>query len=369
MWKRFRSDGEIVALSKEDTTHSTNPVAYVGGAILDTETGLITHSQGAKHNHSQKKYRPGSYAHYAGVAVAMVCLYILFISCLPSPRAAFGAGIAQHHPLPRWIYYFLHFQAEAELAPAVQDALASMSAALQSSVSPLKEEVLPPAAEIPSAAETKVETSASAAAVDACAGVKWRPDELVGKCFGLEPAPVPGASKSWEACRDYCCEAKEACITWQYQSIRGCVVGGGVRLGLELAAPSAWCEETSPRQLWQGRHLTTRSAALPPGDEADSASAIITAKAAAAATCSWSAEELPLQCFGLGPERVDEAKKDSPTKGRLTLAGCQQWCCDHEACQTWQWREDKGCFGGKEGHCEKDNEPYLGGRKCVEGSC
>ncbi len=119
MWKRFRSDGEIVALSKEDTTHSTNPVAYVGGAILDTETGLITHSQGAKHNHSQKKYRPGSYAHYAGVAVAMVCLYILFISCLPSPRAAFGAGIAQHHPLPRWIYYFLHFQAEAELAPAV----------------------------------------------------------------------------------------------------------------------------------------------------------------------------------------------------------------------------------------------------------
>jgi hypothetical protein len=392
MWKRFRSEGETV-LYHEDTHKLPSPVANPGGAILDTEAGLSTHCLGAAHNDSQDKHRPGSFGHYVGITVSIVCLYLMFISCLPSPTSAVGAaGTAQGHPLPKWVHYFLDSQEVVEPvpAPSVQEAPAPEPAAVPSPASAVKEAVLPPAAELPSKEEKAGAASPAAAAppaapavsavavaapaaavaavVDGCADVKWRPDLLVGKCFGLESAPVPEASKSWEACRDHCCEAKEACITWQYQSVRGCVVGGGVRLGLELAAPSAWCEETSPQQVWQGRRLTTRTAASAPGDEADKAAAAVAA-VAAAATCAWSAEELPFQCFGLGPERVDETKKDSPTKGRLSLADCQQWCCDHDACQTWQWREDKGCFGGKEGHCEKDNEPYVGGRKCVEGSC
>jgi len=377
MWKRFRSEGETVALSQEDTNKLPNPVTNAGSPIQDTEAGLTTHYQGVALHDSQHKHRPGSFAHYAGVSITMVCLYLMFISCLPSPPSSVAAaGTAQGHPLPKWIHYFLNSQAMVEPAPAVEQAQAPEPAVVPAPA------VLSPAAEHPTAekagaaapaaaapaAAAAAPAAAAVAVVDACAGIKWRPDELVGKCFGLKPAPVPEASTSWEACRDHCCEAKKGCITWQYQSVRGCVVGGGVRLGLELAAPSPWCEETSPQQVWQGRRLTTRTAASSPNDEADKAAAVVAA-AAGAATCAWSTEELPFQCFGLGTERVDETKKDSPSKGRLSLAECQQWCCDHEACLTWQWREDKGCFGGKEGHCEKDNEPYVGGRKCVEGSC
>lgn len=192
----------------------------------------------------------------------------------------------------------------------------------------------------------------SPAVADACAD-KWRPDVLVGKCFGLEEAKDPAASKSPEACRAQCC-GDEKCVTWQYQQTRGCFVGGPIRLGLERADTPHWCEE-SAQAPWTGRRLLSRTAGEGEGGKGEGT----------APTCSFSTtEELIYQCFGLGPERVDAQGE------RLTsAAACQQYCCGDNDCKTWQFRQDKGCFAGSEGHCEEDNEPYIGGRKCVEGFC
>jgi hypothetical protein len=74
-------------------------------------------------------------------------------------------------------------------------------------------------------------------------------------------------------------------------------------------------------------------------------------------------EVLSHQCFGLGVERVREADQ-----GRLGEEECRARCCGDAECGIWQWREDKGCFtSAKEGHCEKDALPYVGGRKKQKG--
>ena len=45
---------------------------------------------------------------------------------------------------------------------------------------------------------------------DPCADL-WRPDVLVGKCFGLEKAA--SEVKTWDACRALCCWQAD-CVTW-----------------------------------------------------------------------------------------------------------------------------------------------------------
>lgn len=163
-------------------------------------------------------------------------------------------------------------------------------------------------------------------------------DQLVGKCFGLEPF---AAATSAGACRRHCCDQGAACVTWQYQAGvggRGCMVGGPVRLGEELAATSNWCEPTAPSQ-WRGHRVAGR------GKDGQ---------------CTWG-EALPFQCFGLGVERVREG-----AEGRLTEDECRARCCSDAECGVWQWRADKGCFTNqKEGHCETGETelPYVGGRK------
>ena len=65
-------------------------------------------------------------------------------------------------------------------------------------------------------------------------------EALVGKCFGLTHMPEVASAA---ACRDHCCSLGAECTTWQFQAGeggRGCVVGGPVRLGLELADTGAY---------------------------------------------------------------------------------------------------------------------------------
>ncbi len=312
MWKRSFRSAPAAAPPISPAPSATDPkdpesctlLAPNTSSIVDTETGVPSSPFAGPYNKdSQLKRRPGSVVHYMAITVAMFLLYLLLVSSMPSRQAPAGPmttasylAAQANSNLPWWVAYFL------------------------------------PASE------------------DLCAN-DWRPEPLIGKCFGLEKPNADEASASWEACRSHCCGSKE-CVTWQFQSLRGCLIGGPVRLGLEQASPSAWCEETAPA-MWQGRKLATRTK----GEGGDAGGE------AGGAQCAWATDELVNQCFGLGPERqVGDQRLAS-------AAACQQWCCDHEACETWQWREDKGCFGGKAGHCEEDNEPYIGARKCVEGFC
>lgn len=78
--------------------------------------------------------------------------------------------------------------------------------------------------------------------VDKCAG-QWRPGELFGPCFGLEKSEkVEGGKEitSAEDCQQFCCELDKKCVTWQFQEKKGCLVGGPVRFGFELADTSNW---------------------------------------------------------------------------------------------------------------------------------
>jgi hypothetical protein len=118
------------------------------------------------------------------------------------------------------------------------------------------------------------------------------------------------------------------------------MAGGPVRLGLELAATSNWCEPTAPAP-WRGHRVVGRGAS---------------------GECTFGEDVLTFQCFGLGVERVKE--KGNLDQRRLAEDECRELCCGDAECGIWQWREDKGCFiAKKEGHCETDELPYVGGRK------
>eukprot|EP01084_Bolivina_argentea_P201277 344068_1 len=78
----------------------------------------------------------------------------------------------------------------------------------------------------------------------------WRPDNLVGTCFGLT---FIKSIESAAQCKEACCKDEE-CITWQYHPTKGCQNGGNVRLGMEHAATPNWCEPTKPKP-WKGRRI------------------------------------------------------------------------------------------------------------------
>merc|ERR1711879_535952 len=49
---------------------------------------------------------------------------------------------------------------------------------------------------------------------------EWRPDLLVGRCFGLQKQK--GDFPSAASCGDRCCELGDDCFTWQWRPDKGC---------------------------------------------------------------------------------------------------------------------------------------------------
>ena len=74
-----------------------------------------------------------------------------------------------------------------------------------------------------------------------------------------------------------------------------CKIGGPVRFGSEGADNDNWCEPNAPRK-WHGKSLNVRF----PADKFDHEYG---PKHKRAFRCEWG-EDLPTQCFGLGPERT-----------------------------------------------------------------
>lgn len=199
--------------------------------------------------------------------------------------------------------------------------------------------------------------------VKSCKGL-WRPNELVGKCFGLhETSQLEGASaelknKKFETaddCRKLCCILEDKCVTWQWQEqTKKCLVGPIVRLGMEGCDSKAvgpemskhcgnWCEPLPPSK-WNGRRVMSRD-----GNTGE---------------CTWG-DHLPSQCFGLGPEKL----KNKETKEKYNADECAMACCKDKSCDTWQEYPGRGCYFGATNHCEKYLGSYVGGRKCVRGHC
>jgi len=177
----------------------------------------------------------------------------------------------------------------------------------------------------------------------------WRNDTLVGTCFGLRCREGEASNvKDAAECSALCCEMGVKCLTWQFREDIGCCTGPVVRLGLESSRSPHWCEPTPP-SAWFGNRKWKRNTTTKNNANEDSPGS---------SSCRWENEQLRGQCFGLGPPR-------KPT----TKEGCKQACCQDEECNLWQFREDKGCFYGRKGNCEKfegvSTHPYVGKRKPV----
>lgn len=185
-----------------------------------------------------------------------------------------------------------------------------------------------------------------------CKGM-WRPERLVGRCFGLKEhfrfpqlKDITTVNNAVE-CKSLCCNLGAECITWQYESAeKVCKLGEKVRLGFEHADTPNWCEPQAPSK-WNGRKIVSREGGK----------------------CIWREDNLDNQCFGLGPERFNS------TKGRLDTAGCEKACCDDGECKTWQEMPGRGCYytadkGVHSGTCDGvKNAVYDGARKCIPGYC
>lgn len=157
---------------------------------------------------------------------------------------------------------------------------------------------------------------------------EWRDDFLVGRCHGLWKMKDKKIETAQE-CSKHCCEDDE-CQSWQFEKKKGCFVGDIVRLGSERAPTGNWCEPIAPSP-WSGTRVLNRE-----GDQ-----------------CTFSEKEEPYQCYGLGTKQKAETKEE-----------CEKLCCTQtDRCELWQWRDDKGCFTGKSGNCDKDNDVWIGKRK------
>lgn len=186
-----------------------------------------------------------------------------------------------------------------------------------------------------------------------CKGL-WRPDKLIGRCFGLKPhneykeLNKISSVNTQEECRHICCNMGNDCISWQYLNHTNngiCTLGGPVRLGLEANGKPDWCDPSPPGK-WNGKRLLTRSKSE---------------------GCSWG-EDLPDQCFGLGPERKSKGWEGEP----LSEQDCSKACCEDSECEMWQQMDGRGCyFAKKEGvWCEeKPKGSYFGQRKCIPDYC
>ena len=182
----------------------------------------------------------------------------------------------------------------------------------------------------------------------------WRHARLLGRCFGLvpfkefQPILTNVTIASPEDCRAVCCNLGEKCVSWQYFSnpadptIKECkLTDKNIRLGLEVTGTPEWCDPHPPSK-WNGKRLKTRIGS----------------------TCDWG-DDLPSQCFGLGPERMSAANT------ALNTEACAQACCNDPDCEMWQEVPGRGCyFANSKGiFCDKDPGVYDGGRKCIKNFC
>ena len=182
-----------------------------------------------------------------------------------------------------------------------------------------------------------------------CIG-KWRPEKLPGRCTGMNPGLLPSLNlppvENATACRAICCNLGDKCITWQFEiTTRECRFGLVMRLGDEAAGVPGWCDPIPPVK-WNGRKVV--------GHNPETGEKI------------WGNENLDSQCFGLGAERLSSAGK------RRNTQECEQACKDDPKCEIWQEFPGRGCyFFSLQGiFCEKKKNPiYVGGRKCLAGSC
>ena len=185
-----------------------------------------------------------------------------------------------------------------------------------------------------------------------CKGL-WRPEKLVGRCFGLKKhTEYPQLSgikvvRNSAECKSICCNMGAECISWQYeQRSLDCKLGEKVRLGHEHADTPFWCDPYAP-STWNGRKILSRQGR----------------------TCTWKPEVLDTQCFGLGSERLNTSN------GRLDTSGCEKQCCEDPTCMTWQEMPGRGCYYSDSmsvysGTCdEAGNAIYDGARKCLPGYC
>ena len=194
--------------------------------------------------------------------------------------------------------------------------------------------------------------------VRSCKGL-WRPDELLGRCFGLtEYEKVKGLSAELKGkkigtaddCRKLCCALGDRCITWQWASIsEKCTVGPVVRLGFEGCDSKVggdhcgnWCEPHATAK-WNGKRVKSRDPST--------------------GECTWG-EELPSQCFGFGPEQFKDDKK----KEKYSTDECAMACCKDKSCNAWQEIPGRGCFYGQSDQCPQSDQ-FTGGRKCIKGHC
>jgi len=185
-----------------------------------------------------------------------------------------------------------------------------------------------------------------------CKGL-WRPEKLVGRCFGLSVSNTYSEYRdvlveSAEQCRRMCCNMEDKCVSWQYQAAtKECKLGGIIRLGTEHANTHEWCEPLPPAN-WNGNRLISR--------DSDG-------------KCTWGAQ-VPTQCFGLGPER-----KSTTTGENLSTSECAAACCafteNGKPCTMWQEIPGRGCFfNSAQGiFCEEYKGGFEGGRKCIPGVC
>lgn len=95
-----------------------------------------------------------------------------------------------------------------------------------------------------------------------CKGL-WRPQRLLGRCFGLTLHSVfPELSsikivESAKQCKSICCNLQEKCINWQYQQAsKQCKLGKDlVRLGTEGYNSPYWCDPLPTSNMWLGNKL------------------------------------------------------------------------------------------------------------------
>ena len=193
----------------------------------------------------------------------------------------------------------------------------------------------------------------------------YLPDELVGRCWGLTGINEKhfdwvGVAQRTVAspadCEALCCEMRDSCITWQFRGKeKSCMIGKHVRLGKEPGATGLWCEPLPPAK-WNGRKKIAPVAAVTAaaGEDGDEL------RKRGGRRCEWG-EQLPRQCWHLGPERLNA------TGGRMGPRGCAAGCCKAKHCVAWQQLPDRGCFYNTdfmaELHCDATDESYVGKRK------
>eukprot|EP00607_Mallomonas_marina_P004623 CAMPEP_0182428934 /NCGR_PEP_ID=MMETSP1167-20130531/24726_1 /TAXON_ID=2988 /ORGANISM="Mallomonas Sp, Strain CCMP3275" /LENGTH=291 /DNA_ID=CAMNT_0024612165 /DNA_START=85 /DNA_END=960 /DNA_ORIENTATION=- len=209
-------------------------------------------------------------------------------------------------------------------------------------------------------------TPESQVVVDDCSA-QWRPDKLIGRCFGLkahtefaEMKDIPVIASA-EECKAMCCRLGDKCVSWQYWSgTSTCKMGDAVRLGDESAGTPLWCEPNPP-VTWNGYKIKSRIQSERERERERETNE------ASAKECTIG-DKLPTQCFGMGPER----KGTSPPYDRLNTEACAAACCKAKGCVMWQELPNRGCFfsdDNQEHYCDEYLGTFDGGRKCVKGFC